>query len=215
MERRFISEDAANVGLEERDGEPVKIQGYGAVYYDGTPKTEYRLWPGAVERILPGAFDRAIQQDDVRGLYNHNVDHLLGRTSAGTMKLESFQKGLRYTIKPPDTTLARDVIANIRAGNLSGSSFGFTLSEKDEEWSVDEGRNLMVREIRNVSGLFDTGPVTFPAYTATSVGLRAAGEASEARASFDMWQQKQADAAALSEKLAAIKARAAEISALQ
>jgi len=204
MERRFTSE-TGSVALEERDGAPPKIVGYAAVFYDARDAgTEYELWPGAKERILPTAFDRALADgDDVRALFNHDPNNLLGRTTAGTMKLEKFAKGLRYTINPPNTQLGKDIAEHLRRGDVGGSSFAFCV--EDDEWREESG--ISVREIRSVR-LLDCGPVTYPAYGSTTAGLRSSGDADEARKSFEVWEAKQADAAALAQKLAGYAQRA-------
>src|SRR5574343_240132 len=73
-----------------------RLTGYGAVFFNATNSgTQYKLAARTLERILPGAFDRAIREDDVRGLFNHDQNHLLGRTSAGTMRLSVDSIGLR------------------------------------------------------------------------------------------------------------------------
>lgn len=186
MERRFTAIDGAPVRA-EGEGEERKIAGLAAVYYDGTPETEYELWAGARERIMPGAFDRAIAEDDVRGLFNHNPDHLLGRTPK-TLRLRSTSDGLEYEMTPPDTQIARDVQVNLDAGNLSGSSFAFEILE--EEWR-DEGDGE-VREIR-ATRLYDVGPVTYPAYEATTAGLRSEDGGEEARKSREKWRAAKGD----------------------
>ena len=115
MERRFIATSVAAVRATKReDGKPI-IAGYGAVFYDGTPETEYKLWDDMVERIMPGAFDRAIsEKHDVRGLFNHDPNHVLGRTKSGTMKLSVDSKGLADEIETGATTIgaALDVPLN-------------------------------------------------------------------------------------------------------
>ena len=172
IERRFSPRASAPVSIERRADGPAMIVGYASVFYDGTPETEYQLWDGYVERIMPGAFDRAIREDDVRGLFNHDPDHLLGRTLAETLRLSVDQRGLRYEIEPPDTQLGRDLVASIERGDLTGSSFAFTVT--DEVWRVVE--EVHIREIEGVR-LYDVGPVTYPAYEATTTGLRSELEA--------------------------------------
>jgi len=203
-ERRFTEQSAARVVLEERADGPPRIVGYASVFFDGSPDTQYELWEGAVERIMPGAFARAIEEDDSRALFNHEPDNLLGRTSADTLSLSEDKRGLRYEIIPPDTTIGRDVTEMVRRGDLQGSSFAFTTT--DEEWRKEDG--VMIRELRGVK-LYDVGPVTYPAYEGTTTGLRAAGS-DEARASFEAWQKKQA---ALQDELRARDVRIAELRA--
>ena len=163
--RHCTSREASGVACEERAegeaGSKTVISGYAAVFYDGTPGTEYELVPGVAERIMPGAFSQALRSD-VRGLFNHDPTNVLGRTEAGTMRLSVTKRGLRYTIDPPDTQMARDLMTSIRRGDVSGSSFGFRVTE--EEWVRDGDQEIV--EIRGVQ-LHDVGPVTFPAYRAT------------------------------------------------
>lgn len=177
IERRFRQAGGAGgpTGAKVRAGGAAgDIVGYGAVFYDGTHGTEYELWSygseRCVERVVPGAFDEALARpDDVRGLFNHNADNLLGRSAAGTLKLKVDRIGLRYEIVADDTSVARDVLAHLRRGDVTGSSFAFRVDE--ERWSESkEGSGLLVvREILSVT-LYDVGPVTYPAYTGASSG---------------------------------------------
>lgn len=176
MERRDLSAARARIQLREKDGKPV-IEGYGAVFYSATdPGTEYELWRDVYERVLPGAFDRALREDDVRSLFNHDSNFVLGRNRGATAGLElSVDKiGLRYQVTPPDTQLIRDaVLEPIRRGDVDGSSFMFLV--RSAAWVSEDrgGRQIEVREIREVE-LWETGPVVFPAYGSTTAGVRAA-----------------------------------------
>ena len=140
------------------------ITGYAAVFYRGDPQSEFRLGPNLVERIAPHAFDEAIRSgEDVVALLNHNPDKLLGRRSAGTLKLAVDERGLRYEVPEAETSVYRDVAAMQQRGDLVGSSFAFLV--EDETYSRDDG--VDVRTINSVT-LLDVGPVTYPAYTATA-----------------------------------------------
>ena len=153
------------------DGAGTKIVGYAAVFYDGTPGTEYELWPGVRERIMPGAFDRAIVEDDVRALFNHDPNMVLGRTSSGTCILTVDRVGLKYSIDAPDTGCGIDTRKLIARRDITGSSFAFEIEEEKWIWEADGSE---IRELW-VCGLFDVGPVTFPAYEATTAGVRGTG----------------------------------------
>lgn len=144
------------------DGSMV-IQGYGAVFdleSDG-------LW--FIEKIEKGAFLESIDADDVRGLFNHDRNNILGRNTAGTMTLEEDDIGLLYTITLPDTQNARDLFESIKRGDVSGSSFSF-ITQKDEWEYLDDGETV-IRTLKKVK-LFDVGPVTFPAYPDTTTAVR-------------------------------------------
>jgi len=136
---------------------------------------------GFREIVLPGAFSNVLD-NDVRALYNHDSNYLLARTTSGTLELKEDDKGLYYRFEMPNTSYGNDMLELFRRGDLSQSSFGFTV-EKDS-WRMEEGQH--VRYIERVGSLFDVSPVVFPAYASASSGLRSAepkgeGEAEEAR----------------------------------
>ena len=136
---------------------------------------------GFREIILPGAFSNVLN-NDVRALYNHDSNYLLARTTSGTLELKEDDKGLYYRFEMPNTSYGNDMLELFRRGDLSQSSFGFTV-EKDS-WRMEEGQH--VRYIERVGSLFDVSPVVYPAYASASSGLRSAepngeGEAEEAR----------------------------------
>jgi HK97 family phage prohead protease len=96
-EYRISPKRLAPVWVENRAAGKKAIVGYGAVFYSDTdPGTEYWLWGDVVERISPGAFDRALKErHDARGLFNHDPSNLLGRVTNGTMRLSVDRKGLK------------------------------------------------------------------------------------------------------------------------
>lgn len=142
-----------------------KIVGYAAVFNSTTDLGYFE------ERIKPGAFARAIkEQQDVRALWNHDANYVLGRTKSGTLRLAEDNVGLRIEIDPPDTQTARDVVESIRRGDVDQMSFAFIATK--ETWT-DRRDMLPLREIEDAD-LFDVSPVTYPAYEATTVGLRSA-----------------------------------------
>lgn len=132
---------------------------------------KYNVWSGPLvgfrERIKDGAFDRAIAENqDVRALWNHDSNFILGRTKSGTLKLETDDVGLRVKITPPDTTWAKDLMSSIKRGDVNQMSFGFTV--KDDKFWQEEKTGEILRELRDVD-LFDVSPVTYPAYEQTEV----------------------------------------------
>jgi HK97 family phage prohead protease len=136
---------------------------------------------GFREIILPNAFSDVLD-NDVRALYNHDSNYLLARTTSGTLELKEDEKGLYYRFEMPNTSYGNDMLELFRRGDLSQSSFGFTV-EKDS-WRMEDGQH--VRYIERVGSLFDVSPVVFPAYNQASSGLRSAepngeSEAEEAR----------------------------------
>lgn len=180
MEQRRLQNER-RIGIEKRADGGAKLTGYAAVFYDGTPGTQYSLWPGVVERVMPTAFDRAAAEDDVRGLFNHDVNQVLGRTRAGTMRLSVDNVGLAYEIDVPASQSA--LVESVERGDVTGSSFSFdVLSESWTRETTADGIEIEVRQVQDVR-LYDIGPVTFPAYESTSVGVRVSGDVAEAKES--------------------------------
>ena len=188
-ERRTIDRAAR---IEQRDGGKRVLTGYASVFYRaGDPGTEYQMWPGCMERIMPGAFARALRENqDVQALFNHDGNKILGRTASGTCRLSEDSVGLRYEIDLPNTTDPPNLPELIERGDVSGSSFAFRASVV--QWS-DDGEN----EIRSIMDcdLFDVGPVGRPAYTGTTTGMRA-DDIEAVRAEMKRYKQ-QADAVAV------------------
>ncbi len=181
IERRDISfEDApeAELIVEERAGGKTVITGYASVY----DRLSLDLG-GFREKILPGAFDKVLARQrgkqDVVALFNHDTNILLGRTSSGTLELSSDDKGLKYSVTPPASRA--DLIELILRKDLRGSSFAFTVGTGGDAWSSDDKGSI--RSVREVSGLFDVGPVVNPAYPDSSVQA--------ALRSYEAWMETQ------------------------
>lgn len=145
------------------------IEGHAAVF-NSWSETLGGIFPFK-EKVRKGAFNESIGRDDIRALFNHDPNYVLGRNRAGTLELVEDDVGLRVRINPPDTSWARDIVTSIRRGDISQMSIGFVVEE--DKWSTEDG--IDTRELRKVQ-LFDVSPVTFPAYTATDVGVRAMQE---------------------------------------
>lgn len=127
---------------------------------------------GFQEIILPGAFARTLAKPstDVRALFNHDPNFVLGRSTAGTLQLVEDGQGLRIGIKPPDTQYARDLVISMQRGDVDQMSFSFTVGK--DLWTP--GDPLMLRSVQDVEDLFDVSIVTYPAYPATRVLARSA-----------------------------------------
>lgn len=169
-ERRIVP--ARRMELREVTPGVKQLVGYGAVF-----DTETVIAGFFRERIAPGAFDAVVKNDDVRGLFNHDPNYVLGRTAAGTMRLAVDEVGLGYEIDlNPDDPDAVRTAAKVSRGDVTGSSFTFTV--KRDEWTRPSSpAELPLRTILEVEHLYDTGPVTFPAYEETTSEARDAAAA--------------------------------------
>lgn len=155
------------VSIETRaEGEAPIIIGYAATFNQRSKNLG-----GFVEVIAPGAFDDVLE-DDVRGLFNHDSNIVLGRTLSGTCKITVDNIGLRYEITPPETQTVRDlVLAPIQRGDINGSSFAFQIKSDGESWDEDDD-GVYVRTITKIARLKDVSPVTYPAYNDTDSAVR-------------------------------------------
>lgn len=150
--------------VEQREDGKKLIRGHAAVFNTETDLGWFR------ERIAPGAFSDSIGKDDVRALFNHNSDFVLGRSKAGTLSMREDDKGLYVEIEYPDTQAARDLVTSIERGDITQMSFGFqTVKDSWEHNEEDESKDL--RTLEKVK-LWDVSPVTFPAYEETDVAVR-------------------------------------------
>lgn len=122
------------------------------------------------ETVAPGAFD-GVLEDDVRALFNHDPNHILGRTRSGTLRLSLDDVGLVYEVDLPDTEMAGTVAAAVERGDVTQSSFAFTVNEA--VWTERED-GTWLRTITSLKQLYDVSPVTYPAYPDATVGMRSA-----------------------------------------
>jgi len=123
---------------------------------------------GFVEQVSPGAFKKTILEADVRALFNHDPNYVLGRNKAGTLRMMEDAKGLAYEVDLPDTQQARDLAESMRRGDITQSSFGFRVIR--DSWGVTAD-DYPLRTLEEVA-LYDVSPVTYPAYTEASSALR-------------------------------------------
>lgn len=159
-ERRFFTVRELRVAA---DGKRT-ISGHAAVFNkDSEPMY------GFVERVAAGAFATTIKEDDIRALFNHDPNYVLGRNTAGTLRLTEDDTGLAVEIDPPDTQCARDLMVSLERGDVSQMSFGFTT--RKDEWVYDDKNGATMRTLLDVM-LYDVSPVTFPAYPDTDVSVR-------------------------------------------
>jgi len=165
----------AGMQVEQRADEPQRLVGYAAVFDQETDIGGYFR-----EVIRRGAFAEAIQRDDIHALFNHDYGSVIGRRSAGTLSLSEDDRGLKVEITPPNTQLARDLMENIKAGNIDQMSFAFDLSGGRQAW--DETGETPLRSIEKVGTLYEVSIVPRGAYPTTEIGLRSLEEARKDRA---------------------------------
>lgn len=177
IEHRAFSLEQVEI---REEGDSPKIVGYAAVFDQPSENLG-----GFTEVVRSTAFNKTLSDGaDVRALWNHNPDYVLGRTKSGTLRLKTDDKGLWIEIDPPKTTWARDLMESIKRGDVDQMSFGFRTVR--DRWTNNEENGEVLRELIEVQ-LFDVSPVTFPAYPQTEVYVRSA--INQLQASIDSLRQ--------------------------
>ena len=187
MEREVRTFKSTEIRVDRKKGEKPKIIGHAAVF--NSPTVIKGFFRDFIEEIAPGAFEESIKEDDIRGLFNHDPNLVLGRNKAGTLDLEEDKTGLRYEIDPPETSAGNDTLISIERGDISGSSFGFNVLE--QTWELSEDDDVLDKRTLVKVKLWDVSPVTFPAFDDTDVAVR---EHKEARTAYEARQKGNRDA---------------------
>lgn len=178
-ETRTVAFEVA--GLELRGGNggdaPAQLVGHAAVF--DKPTVIADSWYGGLweETVARGAFKKTIKEADIRALWNHDANIVLGRNKAGTLELSEDETGLLVVITPPDNEWGRPVLEAVRRGDVSGMSIAFQVVR--DEWTTPdrtkEPKALRKRKILEAK-LADVSPVTYPAFPQTDIAARADGE---------------------------------------
>jgi len=168
-ERRFNTGVLKFAEVETNAGKTVDenmIEGYAANF--GTQSQDFGGW---VETIEKNFFDGLIDDEDTYALFNHSMDMVLGRNKVN-VKLSIDENGLKYSVRMPDTTLAKDLRTLVKDQIINKSSFAFTV--KEEKWiKGDPSKGIPhQRVLLRGEKLYDVSPVTVPAYNSTSVAAR-------------------------------------------
>lgn len=135
---------------------------------------------GFYETILPQAISEdVIKNSDIYARLNHREDTVLARSryGEGTLKLELREDGLYYEFEAPHTQAGDELLEHINRGEISTSSFAFSISEDDvaDRWYKQDGK--VKREVRKIDRLYDVSPTFEGAYLTTSCYSRDKGKA--------------------------------------
>lgn len=154
--------------IETREDGSSTLVGYAAVF--NSPSVEMGWVETFTESIAPGAFTRTLDKNkDVRALLDHQTGMIIARTKNGTLAMEQDDIGLKVRITPAATEDGKKAIEWVRSGLVDAMSFGF--EAVSDKWGVRGGKQH--RELLDVN-LFEVSLVAFPAYPATSIGVRSA-----------------------------------------
>jgi len=162
IERRYCP-GVVEFRAAEGEGKQPRIGGYAAKFGTRSENMGY----GEVkffEIIEPGFFDNVLG-DDVRALFNHDANLILGRTVSKTLRVSQDSTGLAYEVDADEEqTYTRDLLRALQRGDVTQSSFGFSITREGQRW-VEEGDTITRYLLKGgAKRLYDVSPVTYPAY---------------------------------------------------
>ena len=159
--REYRDMELRTVPFEEGDEPSFFVEGYASTF------EPYKLMTmddvDYFERIEPTAFEGADLSDVV-----FRVDHVgrvYARSSAGTVNVWADEHGLAQKTDLSKTQAARDLYADIEAGNYPKMSFAFTVAEDHYDKATH------TRIIDRIAKVFDVSPVSFPANPGTELSV--------------------------------------------
>lgn len=180
MDRKLIFNRSINHTIEKRcllshelrasdPGQPQQLIGYGALF-----NTPTQL-PGFKEQVRAGAFQRSLRNDDIKFLWNHDTNIVLGSSKAGTLRLAEDSRGLKFVCDLPATRSAAEYHESVRRGDVSGVSWGFQVGKEGQVWSEEraaDGSYFALRTLTDFARVTDVSPTPFPAYQGTEIQAR-------------------------------------------
>lgn len=147
-------------------GDKMTLVGYAAVFGE---RTSINSWEGRFDEVIArGAFDKTLREQKPVVQFDHGRDPAIGALPIGSLDVaREDDHGLYVEVGLHDNDHVRPVRDAVASGALSGMSFQFRVLRDD----FDETGDVPLRTVREVQ-LFELGPVVFPAYPTTEVGLR-------------------------------------------
>ena len=180
IEHRVLAIDLAGLELRETGTDQApQLVGHASVFNQWATITE--LWGESWEEsVAPGAYKKTIAEADIRALWNHDPNVVLGRNKANTLTLGEDVIGLAVTITPPDSEWGRPVLEAVRRGDVSGMSIAFQVVK--DEWTRPDRKkepNALPKRLIREARLLDVSPVTFPVFSQTDINARAENSTQE------------------------------------
>lgn len=148
----------------EEQEDKLMVEGYFIKYH-----AETNLFDDVYEEVSPESVERSLRENDIRSLFNHDTNLVLGRTANSTLTLKSDEIGLWGSIEiNKDDPEAMGAYARIKRGDVAGCSFGFYPVKEEFVKREGGGKKYIIREM----DLFEVSPCVFPQYTQTEISAR-------------------------------------------
>lgn len=122
---------------------------------------------------MPKAFKECLSDPkwDVACLIEHDEGKVLGKRSTGTLRIEEDDVGLKFSCDVPNTTYGQDLVISAERGDVVNMSFGFDAGDLKQEWSMEEGTGVRIRQLHKLK-IYEISTTGFPAYEDAELALR-------------------------------------------
>ncbi|PAK47594.1 HK97 family phage prohead protease [Priestia megaterium] len=122
-----------------------------------------------VERILPGAFRKALQNgNEIHFLAEHDKNKILASTRNDSLILREDDQGLHMTARISPTSWGKDYHQLITDGIIKNMSFGMAVLKDDWETLADGTHKRSISDL----ALFEVSAVRDPAYVQSTIAAR-------------------------------------------
>lgn len=182
MTKQYRSLDVS-FSTRNSDDKEMIIEGYFALF-----NKETEIWQGYFEQLDKDAFKNTLgETSDIRALFNHDTNIVLGRTKTNTLKLYTDEKGLYGIIHLNKNDVeARNIYERVKRGDIDQCSFGFVIKDESIEYEENGAYHSTIKEVE----LFEVSIVTFPAYADTSISARMADFKNANKRKMELWKTK-------------------------
>ena len=130
---------------------------------------------GFIEILHRGCISQElIDSSNIVFLYNHDYNQVIARANKGkgTLNIDLRDDGVYFDLEVPNTTMGNDLLENIRLGNITQCSFGFSYANEEGAYKDEKIDDVWYRNVYKIGKLYDLSAVTYPAYDDTYVNAR-------------------------------------------
>lgn len=130
---------------------------------------------GFIEILHRGCISQElIDSSNIVFLYNHDYNQVIARANKGkgTLNIDLRDDGVYFDLEVPNTTMGNDLLENIRLGNITQCSFGFSYANEEGAYKDEKIDDVWYRNVYKIGELYDLSAVTYPAYDDTYVNAR-------------------------------------------
>lgn len=160
-EMRYLPIQDMQIRKATEGSDTMTVEGYAVKFNERS----LLLYGEFYEKVARGAFSKSLEENTIKGLWNHDTNLVLGSTKSGTLRLKEDDVGLHFELDLPNNETGRNALESINRGDVDGVSFGFYV--RDNTWEYLKDEDVYERILLDIN-LFEISPTPFPAYEGAS-----------------------------------------------